>query len=45
MSFFLSVFEHAKLEAYIFSGVVTHTHYVSDPTTGQRRVSKTKMGG
>ncbi|KAG4434684.1 hypothetical protein IFR05_009830 [Cadophora sp. M221] len=40
---YLSDFEHTKLEAHVFPGMVVQTHYISDPTTGQRRVPQTQI--
>jgi serine/threonine protein kinase len=41
-SSYLSDFEHRKLEAKVLPGTVLETYYISDATTGQRRVPKTK---
>ncbi|KAH6703240.1 kinase-like domain-containing protein [Leptodontidium sp. MPI-SDFR-AT-0119] len=40
---YLSDFEHTKLEAHVFPGMVVQTHYISDSTTGQRRVPQTQI--
>ncbi len=43
MSSHLSDFEHTKIEAHTFPGVVVESHYISDPLSGQRRVPITKI--
>ena len=40
---YLSDFEHAKLDAHVFPGMIVETQCISDATTGQRKVPQTKI--
>lgn len=40
---YLSDFEHTKLEALVCPGMVVQMRYISNSTTGQRRVSQTQI--
>ncbi|KAH6716381.1 kinase-like domain-containing protein [Leptodontidium sp. MPI-SDFR-AT-0119] len=40
---YLSDFEHTKLDAHVFPGMVVETHSISDASAGKRRVLQTRI--